>query len=74
MDRKPHKKEPLSRANAVLGLAVKDRTSKMGCSLWIMLIVKKRNQHDNFFKSVKAYKRNWVTIQSLWIDNEPVII
>ena len=24
MDRKPHKKEPLSRANAVLGLAVKD--------------------------------------------------
>ena len=33
MDRKPHKKEPLSRANAVLGLAVKDRTSKMGCSL-----------------------------------------
>ena len=28
MDRKPHKKEPLSRANAVLGLAVKERTSK----------------------------------------------
>ena len=26
MDRKPHKKEPLSRANAVLGLAVKDPT------------------------------------------------
>ena len=41
MDRKPHKKEPLSRANAVLGLAVKDRTSKMDCSLWIMLIDKK---------------------------------
>ena len=28
MDRKPHKKEPLSRANAVLGLAVKDPTDK----------------------------------------------
>ena len=28
MDRKPHKKEPLSRANAVLGLAVKDPTHK----------------------------------------------
>ena len=27
MDRKPHKKEPLSRANAVLGLAVKDPTN-----------------------------------------------
>ena len=70
MDRKPHKKEPLSRANAVLGLAVKDPNHNsygihgIICSLEKKLI----------FDVGKAYKRNRVTIQSLWIDNEPVII
>ena len=70
MDRKPHKKEPLSRANAVLGLAVKDPTNNSCLFLSIICSLKKMM----IFEVVKAYKRNRVTIQSLWINNEPVII